>query len=137
MYVWVHRSAKTTQRKQTREKTPSHFLAIETNSRQKMSAQAPTTHRPQSSSFLGLPYRILHINPFKKKTELLRGLWVCNTLQAKPNGTENLGKASGDLVAVCVSMHVCTHVCTGIHIYTFCYIYIYICICYDLYTYIY
>ena len=31
------------------------------------------THRPQSSSFLGLPYRILNMNP---KTELLWGLWV-------------------------------------------------------------
>ena len=33
-----------------------------------------STHRPLSSSFLGLPYRILDINPQKK--ELLRGLWV-------------------------------------------------------------
>ena len=32
-----------------------------------------TTHRPQSSSFLGLPYRILYRNP---KKELLWGLWV-------------------------------------------------------------
>ena len=31
------------------------------------------THRPLSSSFLGLPYRTLHIN---HKHELLRGLWV-------------------------------------------------------------
>ena len=31
------------------------------------------THRPLSGSFLGLPYRIININP---KTELLRGLWV-------------------------------------------------------------
>ena len=31
------------------------------------------THRPLSSSFLGLPYRILNIN---HKKELLRGLWV-------------------------------------------------------------
>ena len=30
-------------------------------------------HRPLSSSFLGLPYRILHMNPEK---ELLRSLWV-------------------------------------------------------------
>ena len=30
-------------------------------------------HRPLSSSFLGLPYRILNI---KHKKELLRGLWV-------------------------------------------------------------
>ena len=32
-----------------------------------------TTHRPLSSSFLVLPYRILYIN---HKKELLRGLWV-------------------------------------------------------------
>ena len=32
-----------------------------------------STHRPLSSSFLGLPYRILSINHEK---ELLRGLWV-------------------------------------------------------------
>ena len=31
------------------------------------------THMPQSSSFLGLPYRILNMNP---KKELLWGLWV-------------------------------------------------------------
>ena len=31
------------------------------------------THRPLSSSFLGLPSRILNIN---HKEELLRGLWV-------------------------------------------------------------
>ena len=31
------------------------------------------SHRPLSSSFLGLPYRILNIN---HKKELLRGLWV-------------------------------------------------------------
>ena len=32
-----------------------------------------TTQRPQNSSFLGLPYRILYMNP---KKELLWGLWV-------------------------------------------------------------
>ena len=32
-----------------------------------------STHRPQRSSFLGLPYRILNMNPQK---ELLWGLWV-------------------------------------------------------------
>ena len=31
------------------------------------------THRPQSSSFLGFPYRILNMNP---KKELLWGLWL-------------------------------------------------------------
>ena len=31
------------------------------------------THRPQSSSFWGFPYRILHMN---LKMELLWGLWV-------------------------------------------------------------
>ena len=34
------------------------------------------THRPLSSSVLGLPYRILNINHEK---ELLRGLWVMLT----------------------------------------------------------
>ena len=33
------------------------------------------THKPLSSSFLGLPYRILNIN---HKKELLRGLWVAS-----------------------------------------------------------
>ena len=37
-----------------------------------VSNQSPT-HRPLSSSFLGLPYRIPNIN---HKGELLRGLWV-------------------------------------------------------------
>ena len=32
-----------------------------------------STHRPLSSSFVGLPYRILNISHEK---ELLRGLWV-------------------------------------------------------------
>ena len=32
-----------------------------------------STHSPLGSSFWGLPYRILNINP---KKELLRGLWV-------------------------------------------------------------
>ena len=40
------------------------------------------THVPLSSSFLGLPYRILNMNP---KKELLRGLWVSQqTLNLKP-----------------------------------------------------
>ena len=34
------------------------------------------THWPHSSSFLELPYRILHMNP---KKELLWGLWVVST----------------------------------------------------------
>ena len=34
---------------------------------------ARVTHRPLSSSFLGLPYRILNMN---QKKEPLRGLWV-------------------------------------------------------------
>ena len=35
------------------------------------------THRPLSSSFLGLPYRLLNIN---HKKEILRGLWAeCTT----------------------------------------------------------
>ena len=36
------------------------------------------THRPQSRSFLGLPYRVLNMNP---KKELLRGLWVGRELR--------------------------------------------------------
>ena len=36
------------------------------------------THRPLSSSFWGLPYRVLNIS---HKKELLRGLWVaCRTI---------------------------------------------------------
>ena len=44
------------------------------------------THRPQSSSFLGLPYRILNMKP---KKELLWGLWVLDRiLNMNPqNGT--------------------------------------------------
>ena len=38
------------------------------------------THRPQSSSFLGFPYRILYMNP---KKELLWGLWVLSTRAGK------------------------------------------------------
>ena len=38
-----------------------------------------TTHRPLSSSLLGLPYRILDIN---HKTELLRGIWVAVAVTA-------------------------------------------------------
>ena len=34
------------------------------------------SHRPLSSSLLGLPYRILKLN---HKTELLRGLWVLSS----------------------------------------------------------
>ena len=41
------------------------------------------THRPQSSSFLGLPYRILNMNP---KKELLWGLWVIMDLAVKASG---------------------------------------------------
>ena len=37
-------------------------------------AALATTHRRQSSSVLGLPYKILNMNP---KKELLWGLWVC------------------------------------------------------------
>ena len=39
------------------------------------------THRPLSTSFLGLPYRILNIN---HKKELLRGLWVNPWLRISP-----------------------------------------------------
>ena len=37
------------------------------------SVYGASTHRLLSSSFLGLPYRILHVN---HKKELLRSLWV-------------------------------------------------------------
>ena len=43
-----------------------------------------TTHRPLSSSCLGLPCRVLNIN---HKKELLRGLWVLNP---KPQSIPNL-----------------------------------------------
>ena len=51
------------------------------------------THRPQSSSFLGLPCRILNMNPQK---ELLWGLWVvlCPTLKSGWSGSEHPFKAS-------------------------------------------
>ena len=38
------------------------------------------THRPLSSSLLGLPYRVLSMN---HKKELLRGLWVISSV--RPN----------------------------------------------------
>ena len=40
------------------------------------------THRPLSSSFLGLPYRILNISC---KKELLRGLWLMGIEGLKGN----------------------------------------------------
>ena len=39
----------------------------------RQSLQEETIRRPLSSSFLGLPHRILNVN---HKKELLRGLWV-------------------------------------------------------------
>ena len=42
------------------------------------------THRPLSSSFLGLPYRVLNIN---HKKELLRGLWVGQQYPCLPSGS--------------------------------------------------
>ena len=54
-----------------------------------------STHRPLSSSFLGLPYRILNIN---HKEELLRGLWVAvrEVLQpdAQPSSADVYDSAS-------------------------------------------
>ena len=41
-----------------------------------------STHRPLSSSFLGLPYRILN-----HKKELLRGLWVNRSKPPKPESS--------------------------------------------------
>ena len=49
------------------------------------------THRPLSSSFLGLPYTILNID---HKKELLRGFWV------DPNGKDFLQERPGSFVAV-------------------------------------
>ena len=46
-----------------------------------------STHRPLSSSFLGVPYRILNTN---HKKELLRGLWV---------GTSDMRLGFGPLLA--------------------------------------
>ena len=45
------------------------------------------THRPLSSWFLGLPYRILNIN---HKKELLRGLWVYSGVEPPPVLTKPL-----------------------------------------------
>ena len=52
-----------------------------------------SSHRPLSSSFLRLPYRILNIN---HKEELLRGLWVINTttMTGAPTGTPEGGAVS-------------------------------------------
>ena len=50
------------------------------------------THRPQSSSFLGLPYRILNMN---LKKELLWGLWVNpKPVQRKDNEPEVVARAA-------------------------------------------
>ena len=54
------------------------------------------THRPLSSSFLGLPYGILNIN---HKKELLRGLWINRARRAvrvlKAMGSLSVGFALG------------------------------------------
>ena len=50
-----------------------------------------STHRPHSSSCLGLPYRILHMNP---KRELLWSPWVVVSLRQEPraqDGDSSLG----------------------------------------------
>ena len=49
------------------------------------------THRPVSSSFVGLAYRILNIN--HKKKELLRGLWVSQQNKAAPKSAWKLAAA--------------------------------------------
>ena len=57
-------------------------------------AHAPhSTHRPHSSSFLGLPYRVLNMNP---KKELLWGLWV-GARTADAQGYNTLQHPSGIL----------------------------------------
>ena len=58
---------------------------------------AKATHRPQSSSFWGLPYRILNMNPQK---ELLWGLWVVRhfgTRDAEIKRSKISGSAAGIL----------------------------------------
>ena len=54
------------------------------------------TQRPLSSSFLGLPYRILNINHNK---QLLRGLWVGFRVQASM-GAEHTGAGFADCFGV-------------------------------------
>ena len=67
------------------------------------------THRPLSSSFLGLPYRILNMN---HKKELLRGLWVeTQTIEAFPRSSASYVqiKGSWDLVRkviICVCIYI-------------------------------
>ena len=52
---------------------PSLDLFIKTSIEPAYVTPKPSTLRPLSSSFWGLPYRILNIN---HKQELLRGVWV-------------------------------------------------------------
>ena len=58
----------------------------------------PTTlsHRPLSSSFLGLPYRILDMN---HKKELLRGLWVSHELGIRSEVVEGRRGSRCELVS--------------------------------------
>ena len=56
------------------------------------------THSPLSSSFLGLPYRILNIN---HKKELLRGLWV--SISCKPTMARD--RKQSQVAEVAVALH--------------------------------
>ena len=59
------------------------------------------THRPQSSSFLGLPYIILNMNP---KKELLWGLWVhksSKTQSVSSLGFPPLNAIQGQIIGKC------------------------------------
>ena len=53
--------------------------------------EADCTHRPLSSSFLGLPHRVLNMN---HKKELLRGLWVMVVQPMGPPPPSSLGPDS-------------------------------------------
>ena len=55
------------------EEAEHHRKAISDDKKSDDSLELSPSHRPLSSSFLGLPYRNLNIN---HKKELLRGLWV-------------------------------------------------------------
>ena len=73
------------------------------------------THRPLSSSFLGLPYRILNMN---HKKELLRGLWVeTQIIEAFPRSSASYVqiKGSWDLVRkVIVYIYTYIHTLIGV-----------------------
>ena len=69
---WFHSVEGIPGRNRRRSTPPSLDPYVSSRARPKRSVSR-CTHRPQSCSFLGLPYRILNMNP---KKELLWGLWV-------------------------------------------------------------